>query len=185
MFSQIFVPDSQDKSFSDENEVTVATKRFVIMDDEGKVIFSTSPTQTSMSSKKMKVSEVGGIQLTSSIETQNIRSGPGNSLSISSPVGSLKFNGPQKVDFVSFGGPINFFGLEDITFGTKGQGKITLNSGALKIPNLTLSNATNSYFRKSSNLNTFQLCSCADGKLFMAEPNSLCLADYHICSSPK
>ena len=114
--------------FSDENEVIMASKRFVIMDANGKLIFSTSPTETSMSSKKMKVSEIGGIQFSSSIETQNIRSGPGNSLSISSPVGDLRLNGPQKVDFVSFGGPINFFGLEDITLGTKGQGKVSFDA---------------------------------------------------------
>ena len=111
--------------FTDENEVIMASKRFVIMDSNGKLIFSTSPTETSMSSKKMKVSEIGGIQFSSSIETQNIRSGPGNSLSISSPVGNLRLNGPQKVDFVSFGGSINFFGLEDINLGTKGQGKVS------------------------------------------------------------
>ena len=62
--------------FADENEVIMASKRFVIMDSNGKLIFSTSPTETSMSSKKMKVSEIGGIQFSSSIETQNIRSGP-------------------------------------------------------------------------------------------------------------
>ena len=41
------------------------------MDSNGKLIFSTSPTETSMSSKKMKVSEIGGIQFSSSIETQS------------------------------------------------------------------------------------------------------------------
>ena len=69
--------------------------------------------------------DTGGIQFTSSIETQNIRSGPGNSLTVSSPVGKLKLNGPQKVDFSSFAGPINLFGLEDITLKTKGQGKVS------------------------------------------------------------
>ena len=43
----------------------MASKRFVIMDSNGKLIFSTSPTETSMSSKKMKVSEIGGIQFSS------------------------------------------------------------------------------------------------------------------------
>ena len=51
--------------FADENEVIMASKRFVIMDSNGKLIFSTSPTETSMSSKKMKVSEIGGIQFSS------------------------------------------------------------------------------------------------------------------------
>ena len=106
------------------------------MDANGKLIFSTSPTETSMSSKKMKVSEIGGIQFSSSIETQNIRSGPGNSLSISSPVGDLRLNGPQKVDFVSFGGSINFFGLEDITLGTKSQGKVRFHSKTLQVADL-------------------------------------------------
>ena len=71
------------------------------------------------------IAETGGLQLSSSIETQNVRSGPGNSLSISSPVGNLKLNGPQKIDFLSFGGSIDLFGLEDISLGTKGKGKVT------------------------------------------------------------
>ncbi|QQP32480.1 Sarcoglycan delta, partial [Caligus rogercresseyi] len=28
----------------------------------------------------------------------------------------------------------------------------------------------------------FQLCSCRDGKLFVAHPRKTCIADYHICS---
>ena len=69
---------------------------------------------------------MNGIQFSSSIETQNIRSGPGNSLSISSPIGNLKLNGPQKIDFVSFGGSVNFFGLENVTLATKSTGKVKL-----------------------------------------------------------
>ena len=42
--------------FTDENEAIVASKRFVIMDPDGQIVFSTSPTETLMSSKKMKVS---------------------------------------------------------------------------------------------------------------------------------
>ena len=71
-------------------------------------------------------SEIGGIQFSSSIETQNIRSGPGNSLEVASPVGHLKLSGPQKVDLASFGGSVDIFGLQDITLGTKGQGKVSL-----------------------------------------------------------
>merc|ERR1719492_329884 len=105
------------------------------MNTNGETVFSTSPKQTSMTAKKMKLSDPGGIQFTSSIETQNIRSGPGNSLTVSSPVGKLKLNGPQKVDFSSF-------------------------SGAIRIPRLIQSNRTSSsggYFRKKSST-IFQLC---------------------------
>jgi len=171
--------------FINEDEVVVATKKFVIMNTNGETVFSTSPKQTSMTAKKMKLSDPGGIQFTSSIETQNIRSGPGNSLTVSSPVGKLKLNGPQKVDFSSFAGPINLFGLEDITLKTKGQGKITLHSGAIRMPRLIQSNRTSSsggYFRKKSST-IFQLCACADGKLFMSKATALCIADYHICTN--
>ncbi len=67
---------------------------------------------------------MGGIQFSSSIETQKIRSGPGNSLGISSPVGKLKISGPQKIDFQSFAGSVNFNSLDAITFQTKGHGKV-------------------------------------------------------------
>ena len=40
---------------------------------------------------------------------------------------SRRANGmPQKVDFSSFAGPINLFGLEDITLKTKSQGKVCI-----------------------------------------------------------
>eukprot|EP00093_Oithona_nana_P004449 04449.XXX_115837_114895_1 [CDS] Oithona nana genome sequencing. len=179
--------------FINENEVILASKRFVIMDSAGNIIFSTTPTETSMSAKKMKISEIGGIQFSSSIETQNIRSGPGNSLEVASPVGHLKLSGPQKVDLASFGGSVDIFGLQDITLGTKGQGQvsffspifISLNSGTIKMPALVQPNLTSTrYFRDQKvAMDTYQLCSCSDGKLFMASPNSLCLADYHICNS--
>ena len=42
--------------FINENEVILASKRFVIMDSAGNIIFSTTPTETSMSAKKMKIS---------------------------------------------------------------------------------------------------------------------------------
>ena len=42
--------------FINENEVILASKRFVIMDSDGNIIFSTTPTETGMSSKKMKIS---------------------------------------------------------------------------------------------------------------------------------
>ena len=154
----------------------------------------------------MQFSEIGGIQFSSSIETQNIRSGPGNSLEVASPVGHLKLSGPQKVDLASFGGSVDIFGLQDITLGTKGQGQvsffsyictqihvtnpihmlqISLNSGTIKMPALVQPNLTSTrYFRDQKvAMDTYQLCSCSDGKLFMASPNSLCLADYHICNS--
>ena len=71
------------------------------------------------------ISEIGGIQFSSSIETQNIRSGPGNSLEVASPVGNLKLSGPQNLDLSSFGGSVDIFGLQDIKLGTKGQGKVS------------------------------------------------------------
>ena len=158
------------------------------MNSEGKILFSTTPDETLMAAKKMKTAEVmGGIQFTSSVETQNIRSGPGNSLSISSPVGDLKVSGPQKVDLTSFAGSINLFGLEDINLSTKSQGKVTFNSGTIKMPGLTnrhnLTSSSVYYLKKSAASDTYQLCACSDGKLFIAHSNSLCLADYHICST--
>jgi hypothetical protein len=48
-----------------------------------------------------------------------------------------------------------------------------------------LTTGSNLHYRNNpiTRQETFQLCACADGKLFMAEATSLCLADYHICSS--
>ena len=43
-----------------------------------------------------------------------IRAGPGNSLGLVSPVGRLNIDGPKKIDFRSFAGPITFQALNQI-----------------------------------------------------------------------
>ena len=43
---------------SDENEVIIATKRFVIINTNGDKIFSTNPAETSMTAKKMRLSGI-------------------------------------------------------------------------------------------------------------------------------
>ena len=66
--------------------------------------------------KKLKVSFTGdgGHAFKSGIESQMIRAGPGNSLGLISPTGRLNINGPQKIDFHSFAGPINVHALKHI-----------------------------------------------------------------------
>ena len=56
----------------------------------------------------------GGQAFRSSIETQMVRAGPGNSLELVSPIGRLNINGPQKIDFRSFAGPINLQALNQV-----------------------------------------------------------------------
>ena len=56
----------------------------------------------------------GGHAFKSGIESQMIRAGPGNSLGLISPTGRLNINGPQKIDFHSFAGPINVHALKHI-----------------------------------------------------------------------
>ena len=53
---QIFVWNEITHFFHlDEDEVVIASKKFVIMNTNGETIFSTSPKQTSMTGKKMKL----------------------------------------------------------------------------------------------------------------------------------
>ena len=47
--------------FLNENEVIVASKRFVIMNTNGDTIFSTSPEETAMTARKMRLSGIGEI----------------------------------------------------------------------------------------------------------------------------
>ena len=56
----------------------------------------------------------GGQAFKSSIETQMVRAGPGNSLGLVSPIGRLNINGPQNIDFRSFAGPVNLEALNQV-----------------------------------------------------------------------
>ncbi len=68
--------------------------------------------------------------------------------------------------------------------------QITLTAGAIRIPSLhanqTWSKTTKDRLSNKTKKpvhETYQLCACNDGKLFMAQPHSICSADYHICAS--
>ena len=67
----------------------------------------------------------GGHRFRAGVETRAITAGPGNSLHISSPVGSLDLMGPQNVNFGSFAGPVRIDAYDNILLRSKGRGSVS------------------------------------------------------------
>ncbi|XP_040564178.1 gamma-sarcoglycan [Lepeophtheirus salmonis] len=184
-----------------KNGIDIRSSSLKLSDPEGNVIFQTSSDSTRISSRNIEASGEGGLDLSGKLQTQKVYSGPGNELGLSSRTDRVLIQGPKGVHARSFSGNFSFISYDDIILQTKNRGKILFESGSLYFSSLKPQNHSSSnsgsnasHHRKYSSRkkqgnssgfkgsSSYQLCSCRDGKLFVAHPRKSCVADYHICS---
>lgn len=114
-------------------------------------------------------------------------------LRLESATRSLKIQAPQKIALESMGGNITASCLSHLKLESS---QVTLDSKTVILKGLktskdhgsTSSKGHTSRQHQSSNRNSgggeqlvYQLCVCANGKLFLAEPEGECQADKHVC----
>lgn len=100
---------------------------------------------------------------------------------------SLEIRAPQRIDIESSAGGISASCLSQLKL-TSQQGSVILDSRSVVLKGLrsTSSSSTSSTRRQSSSSRSeavavYQLCACADGKLFLASPEGICQADKSVC----
>ncbi len=59
--------------------------------------------------------------------------------------------------------------------------QINIASPIIQLPSLVANN--NVQETKTDLTSGFQVCTCSNGKLFLAGGDSLCKADYHVCNT--
>ncbi|CAB4062196.1 unnamed protein product [Lepeophtheirus salmonis] len=155
-----------------KNGIDIRSSSLKLSDPEGNVIFQTSSDSTRISSRNIEASGEGGLDLSGKLQTQKVYSGPGNELGLSSRTDRTKNRG--KILFES--GSLYFSSLKPQTHSSSNSGS---NASHHRKYSSRKKQGNSSGFKGSS---SYQLCSCRDGKLFVAHPRKSCVADYHICS---
>ncbi|CAB4062197.1 unnamed protein product [Lepeophtheirus salmonis] len=149
-----------------KNGIDIRSSSLKLSDPEGNVIFQTSSDSTRISSRNIEASGEGGLDLSGKLQTQKVYSGPGNELGLSSRTDRVLIQGPK----------IEESSLKPQTHSSSNSGS---NASHHRKYSSRKKQGNSSGFKGSS---SYQLCSCRDGKLFVAHPRKSCVADYHICS---
>ncbi|CAB4062195.1 unnamed protein product [Lepeophtheirus salmonis] len=170
-----------------KNGIDIRSSSLKLSDPEGNVIFQTSSDSTRISSRNIEASGEGGLDLSGKLQTQKVYSGPGNELGLSSRTDRVLIQGskgvgsqtvirklPLMILFES--GSLYFSSLKPQTHSSSNSGS---NASHHRKYSSRKKQGNSSGFKGSS---SYQLCSCRDGKLFVAHPRKSCVADYHICS---
>jgi len=162
-----------------------------IIDTQGDPILSIDKTGVSFGTKKNKLVSHSAT-LDSALQTREIMSKAGESLYIQSPTSYLKLEGNQGIYLNATSDNLSIRSLNNVDIKSR-SGKVIITTGRLHLPNIPSFNSTleekprgSQYGRRRYNsgniLNTiYQVCVCANGKLFLVLPDTSCFATKEIC----
>ncbi|XP_034939815.1 zeta-sarcoglycan isoform X2 [Chelonus insularis] len=177
-----------------EDSVNCMSKAFHITDSQGGVLFSATREQVVVGATMLKVTGAGGAVFRGSVQTPIVRAEAGHSLELESATRSLEIKAPERVVIESRAGEIFASCLSDLTLQSI-EGVIRLDAESVFLKDLKIGafvqkhqsreqqqiprNDRSSTDQRESNI--YQLCVCANGKLFLARPDGICQADKTIC----
>lgn len=163
--------------FIGDNKIESMARRFVIKNQKGKVLFSADDNEVQVAADSLKVTGSGGAAFDGSIQTPLVDALPGSQLRLESPTRSLEMEAPYGINLQSMAGDIDAIALKDLTLESK-YGSILMNSDSIIMRHLPEA-ATSSTAQPVNNV--FQLCACANGRLFLASPSAICKGDTSVC----
>ncbi|XP_026479925.1 gamma-sarcoglycan-like [Ctenocephalides felis] len=170
-----------DRFFLGQGRLECSTSAFVVSDTSGIPIFSASPREVFIRTESLRVHGEGGTTVQGSVQTPLVRSESGNALRLESSTRGIKIISPKGIHVESKAADIKTESLNDITIKSL-AGKIKLDSSNVLMPNLKIALPVQSHINNensnSKKYNTiYQLCSCANGKLYLAQSHGLCITD--------
>eukprot|EP00092_Neocalanus_flemingeri_P009738 GFUD01010489.1.p1 GENE.GFUD01010489.1~~GFUD01010489.1.p1 ORF type:complete len:265 (+),score=76.96 GFUD01010489.1:37-831(+) len=123
--------------------------------------------------------------LGSALQCPVVQSAAGQSLSIQSPTSTLGLYGPSGVRVEAAGGEVRLSAYRDVKIATR-EGKVILNTGSVLLPrlpivhtNISINNYSKSLDREDITIH--QVCSCSNGRLFLAPAKSHCYGRVDVC----
>ncbi|KAF7992475.1 hypothetical protein HCN44_004819 [Aphidius gifuensis] len=177
-----------------EKQVDLITKSFEIASLDGETLFSADREQVVVGATLLKVTGVGGATFHGSLETSLVRSESGLGLRLESSTRALEVRASERVVVESRAGEILTNSLLDLTLQSV-EGAVKLDAKIIILKGLTIqikfthddqrqhyqSIPKNRSITNEEKLSVYQLCACANGKLFLARPDGICQADNTIC----
>ncbi|XP_020723822.2 zeta-sarcoglycan isoform X3 [Bombus terrestris] len=180
-----------------EDRVDCVSRGFRITDPRGGVLFSADREQVVVGAEMLRVTGDGGAVFQGSVQTPLVRGETGRGLRLESATRSLKISAPQRVVIESWANEISASCLTDLKLQSV-HGGIKLDAKTLFIKGLKTASPNQAHSsreqqqqqqhssRTSSHQSQrdttiYQLCACANGKLFLARSEGTCQADKSIC----
>ncbi|KAF4525654.1 hypothetical protein B566_EDAN001254 [Ephemera danica] len=154
----------------------------------GNVLFSATASEVVVGAESLRVTGVGGAVFDGSIQTPLVRADSGNELKLESPTRSLDVKAPLGVAIESRAGDIRATCLKDLKLQSV-AGTIRLDASNVLMPGLRIASPMSQIGAGPRSASTsrgraqdiYQLCACANGRLFLAQPEGLCVADTDVC----
>ncbi|XP_068970910.1 zeta-sarcoglycan isoform X1 [Bombus flavifrons] len=180
-----------------EDRVDCVSRGFRITDPRGGVLFSADREQVVVGAEMLRVTGDGGAVFQGSVQTPLVRGESGRGLRLESATRSLKISAPQRVVIESWANEISASCLTDLKLQSV-HGGIKLDAKTLFMKGLKTASPNQAHSsreqqqqqqhssRTSSHQSQrdttiYQLCACANGKLFLARSEGTCQADKSIC----
>lgn len=159
---------------------------FMVTDDRGRVLFSANRREVVVGAEELRVSGEGGVVFDGSVQTPLVRADPGRDLRLESLTRSLDLRAPVSINIESRAGDIKATSLKDIKLQSV-AGEIRLDAASVMMPSiptaLPTSRSTSTLSGSARTHDVYQLCVCANGKLFLAPSHGVCAVeeDSRVC----
>lgn len=180
-----------------EDRVDCVSRGFRITDPQGGILFSADRKQVVVGAEMLRVTGDGGAVFKTSVQTPLVRGDSSGGLRLESATRSLKISAPQQVAIESWANDISASCLTDLKLQSV-HGAIRLDAKSLFIKGLKAASPSQNHSSREqqqqqqqhtsrtsgghqSHTTIYQLCACANGKLFLARSEETCQADKTIC----
>ncbi|XP_065346272.1 delta-sarcoglycan-like isoform X1 [Cloeon dipterum] len=150
---------------------------FRVTDSKGDVLFSATRSEVEVGADSLRVT--GGAVFEGSVQTPVVRADSGFDLRLESPTRSLQVKAPQGVAIESRAGDISASCLTDLKLQSV-AGTVRLEAANVFLPGLREAGKGGAPSGRVSQ-DVFQLCACANGRIFLAQPDAVCAADSDVC----
>lgn len=168
----------QSRLFLGHERLEINAPRFEIKDPRGNLLFAAGQDSVTIGADTLTVTSPAGVTLHTAAQTSLVKAPPSKPLILESPTRSLEMHAAQNIALESRAGDISASCLT--TFRLRSvAGSIRLDAPSIFMPKLKSAlplPPSTPHTHDPHHQNIYQLCACANGKLFLAPPHGVCAA---------
>ncbi|ESO98128.1 hypothetical protein LOTGIDRAFT_205347 [Lottia gigantea] len=161
----------------DDEKFEAKCEIFEVKDKSGKTKFLVNKDEVIVGTDEIKYD--GEVMFDGSIETPSLRGPISKPLQIESPSSEVKITGSAGVSIQAPAGDVELKSLDNVRLQSY-NGDIFIDSKDIYIKNLKISDSSS---KNIDNSEIYQVCLCQNGRVFLAEADSVCVASDDICNS--
>ncbi|KAG7305430.1 hypothetical protein JYU34_009501 [Plutella xylostella] len=175
----------QSRLFLGHDRLEITASRLEVRDSRGQLLLGAAPDAVTVGADALSLTSPAGATFHVAVQTPVVKAPPAKPLMLESPTRSLEMQAAQSVSIESRAGDISATCLT--TFQLRSiAGSIRLDAPSIYMPKLKSAlplPPSQPHSHDPHHQNIYQLCACANGKLFLAPPHGACAAreDSLIC----